>query len=207
LYVIYNEDLPIDVSLNFHYNNLMFSYLSSYDLDYAKFSLGNIGIYKQVEWCIDNKIVLYDIGYGDYEYKRRWVNFVYDFETYYISNKNSLFLRFFSSLHHAKAKLIHYLILKRVNYWFHDTVDRIKSIDKKYVPLEYDEFDSEELQYDNRIIDINTEDSFFLRKPVYDHAYSHQEHINDLMVYKSLDTSNSYVIKGKKSESGFKFKS
>jgi hypothetical protein len=205
LFAIYSDGLPIEVSLNFHYDDLMFSYASSYDLNYSKFSLGNIDIYKQLEWCLDNKIALFDIGYGDYEYKRKWVNLIYDFETYYLTTKKTVFFQLFAYLHHSKAKLIHYLILKKVNYWFHDTVDKIKGIDKTYVPDSYEIYDSKGQQHENNNIDINAKDFFYLRKPVYDHAYTSQEHINDLKVYKSLSDSNAYVIKGKKSEIGFKF--
>lgn len=205
LFVIYNGELPIEVSLNFHYDDIMFSYISSYDLDYSKFSLGNIEIYKQLEWCIDNKIALFDIGYGDYKYKRRWVNFVYDFETIYVADRKSMLLQIYSFLHDTKTNLIHYLILKKVNYWIYDTIDKIKGIDRTFVPDPYEIFDSKGHQYDDNNININTEDSFYLRKPVYDHAYTLQEHIDHLKVFKSQSDSKSYIIKGQKSERGFKF--
>lgn len=204
LYVIYNGDLPIVLSLNFHFEKLMFSAISSYDLNYSKFSLGNIDIYKQVEWCIHNNIELFDIGYGDYPYKRRWINFTYNFETLYIAKKNSVIFQIYTFLSHSKTKLIHYLILKKVNYWFHDTVDKIKGIDKTYVPKEYSVFDSYGHQHDGNSININEDAYFYLRKPVYDYAYTSQEHISDLKIYKSENDSNSYIIKGKKSESGVK---
>ncbi|MDG1729582.1 MAG: GNAT family N-acetyltransferase [Algibacter sp.] len=205
LFVIYNNDLPVDISLNFHNDNLMFSYTCSYDIDYGKFSLGNILNYKLIEWCIHNNIALFDIGYGDYNYKRNWVNLIYDFETVYISHKKSLLLQLYAFYLDSKNKLIHFLILKKVNYWFHDTVDKIKKIDRKYVPSVYVEFDCNAHKHDSNVIDINSENSFFLRKPVYDQAYKYQEHIDNLKVYKSESDTNTYIIKGKTCEVGISF--
>ena len=203
--MIYNNDLPVDISLNFHNDNLMFSYTCSYDIDYGKFSLGNILNYKLIEWCIHNNIALFDIGYGDYNYKRNWVNLIYDFETVYISHKKSLLLQLYAFYLDSKNKLIHFLILKKVNYWFHDTVDKIKKIDRKYVPSVYVEFDCNAHKHDSNVIDINSENSFFLRKPVYDQAYKYQEHIDNLKVYKSESDTNTYIIKGKTCEVGISF--
>ncbi len=92
-----------------------------------------------------------------------------------------------------------------MNYWIHDTIDKFRNIDKTYVPGSYKTFDANGQPYEKDSLDINAKDLFYLRKPVFDHAYRHQEHIDDLKVYKSQTDRNTYIIKGKKSKSGFKF--
>ncbi len=96
LFVIFSNGQPIEISLNFIYDNIMFSYISSYDLDYAKFGLGHINYYKKVDWCIKNKIDLFDMGHGDFAYKRQWANMDYNFLIKKAFFYNSL--RFFITL-------------------------------------------------------------------------------------------------------------
>src|SRR5690606_41905928 len=53
-FVIYDGDHPIEISLNYHLNDVLFSSISSFDIDYAKFGLGHIEIHKQLEWCLEH---------------------------------------------------------------------------------------------------------------------------------------------------------
>ena len=50
LFVIYNKKKAIVIDLNYHFDNILDSAMSSYDIDYAKFGLGNIALVKQLEW-------------------------------------------------------------------------------------------------------------------------------------------------------------
>ena len=49
LFVIYDDDLPIDISLNYHFNKIMFGAISSYELAYSKFGMGSIEKIKLLE--------------------------------------------------------------------------------------------------------------------------------------------------------------
>ncbi|MGB5236596.1 MAG: GNAT family N-acetyltransferase [Flavobacteriaceae bacterium] len=80
LFVIYHDQKPIEISLNYHLGKMLFSYISSFDMDYAKFGLGHVEIFKQLEWCLNNDYIIYDMGVGGTDYKRRWSNYIYQFE-------------------------------------------------------------------------------------------------------------------------------
>lgn len=90
LFVIYDDNKPISICLNYHiFNNLFFYYQSSYDLNYSKFSLGHINVYKFVEWSLNNDYKFIDFGNGILHYKKQWCNIFYNFEYHIIYDKNS----------------------------------------------------------------------------------------------------------------------
>ncbi len=204
LFVIYDESKPIKISLNFHIKSIMVGSVSSYDLNYSKFSLGNIGIYKEIEWCINNQITLFDIGFGDFLYKRKWSNLIYDFETHYISKKNNLLNKLIFYVHNKKSKFTYYIVSKEYNNFFYDNISRLKN-KKVFLDIEYNEFDIREREYSNNLIDTKNKVFEFLKKPTYDLMYKYQEHVNDIKIYKSSTSENTYIIKGKKIETGIKF--
>ncbi|KAA5825638.1 GNAT family N-acetyltransferase [Algibacter amylolyticus] len=87
--VIYNSDIPIGISLNYLVNNILFCWISAYNTNYAKFSLGYVNLYKVVEWSLENNYKLIEWGYGDHDYKIKWSNSVYNFEHHIIYKRNS----------------------------------------------------------------------------------------------------------------------
>jgi len=77
LFVVFDNENPIVVSLNHHFNDRLFSAISSYDIDYSKFSLGSVEIYKKLDWLLENDHKSYEMGMGDLSYKREWCNHIY----------------------------------------------------------------------------------------------------------------------------------
>lgn len=115
LFVIYNQDKPIEISLNYHFNNILFSYISSYDIDYSKFGLGHVEIYKQLEWCIKNGYVLFEMGVGGLDYKRRWSNKIYHYNQYIIYHSNKLTAFVLGNYQITFYRIKEFLKLKGVN--------------------------------------------------------------------------------------------
>ena len=109
LFVIYNESTPIEISLNYHFYKILFISTSSYDIDYAKFGLGHVEIYKQIEWCLANGVQIFEMGDGELDYKRRWSNAIYNFEHHVIYPKNSLVKKGMAQLEIGKIKFREYL--------------------------------------------------------------------------------------------------
>lgn len=72
LFVIYNDGKPINISLNYHYDKIFFYAIPGFDIDYSKFGLGHIMLYKQIEWCFQNNYKHFDMSMGDLDYKRQW---------------------------------------------------------------------------------------------------------------------------------------
>ena len=46
----------------------------------VKYSPGRILLKKQIKWCFENNIDLFDFGPGEFEYKKQWAN---DFKYYF----------------------------------------------------------------------------------------------------------------------------
>lgn len=87
--------------------------IPSYDIDYAKFGLGNISVQKLLEWCIANDYKMLDMGFGAFDYKIKWCNDVYDFEHHIFHRKSSLVSSTLVFLITLKTKLINYLLEKK----------------------------------------------------------------------------------------------
>ncbi|MBR9854796.1 MAG: GNAT family N-acetyltransferase [Algicola sp.] len=115
LFVIYDGSKPIEISLNYHLGPVLFSSVSSYDLDYGKFGLGHVEIYKQLEWCISHEYSLFEMGVGGMDYKRKWSNHIYRFSHWIITPKENLLLGWVGQIEYWKILTKEYLKSKKVN--------------------------------------------------------------------------------------------
>ncbi len=197
LFVIYNGDNPIEISFNYHYNKILFSYLSSYDIDYYKFSLGQIEIYKQLEWCFQNEYSYFEMGWGDLDYKRRWSNTIYTFEHHLIFQKKSILAFLFAVLEGNKTKLIAYLLAKKVNVHY----KKIKGLFKRKETAHQDvpKVKLEKIE-DGNIVDGESPIAFpdvsisFLNAPFNSFLYATQEYYTNVQLYNPIE--NEYIIQG-----------
>ncbi|XMO86098.1 GNAT family N-acetyltransferase [Algibacter sp. AS12] len=114
IFVIYNADIPISISLNYLSNNMIFCWISSYNTDYGRFSLGHVDLYKHVEWCFENNYGLIELGYGDHDYKSKWSNIVYNFEHHVLSKRNSFSGFILGKIEYGKVYLKEFLKHKGV---------------------------------------------------------------------------------------------
>ncbi|AXP82442.1 hypothetical protein CJ739_3380 [Mariniflexile rhizosphaerae] len=204
LFVIYNENEPIEISLNFHFNNILYSSISSYALDYSKFSLGNIEIYKQLEWCLANNVMLFDMGYGDLDYKKSWCNLMYNFESHVIASNNKPVAKMYAFFLKLKYRLINFLIAKKLN----DSYYNLKGYFKKETPKNTSnipEYKTEHIDgaaietQDKQDITQELNTNFrFLKKPIYDFLYTNNEHIKNISVYKLNKPDKTYIATGSK---------
>ena len=209
IFVVYNNKEPIAISLNYHYDSILFSYITSHKTDYSKFSLGNIENYKQIEWCVANNIQLFDTGYGDYQYKRKWSNFIYSFESHVISTQKNKLAIIYSVLLEYKFKFKNYLISKNIDIIYNKIKNNLKGENKqKKETLEYyTEIVQDKINYKlkNVILDKN-EDLSFLNEPLYNFLYTYKEHINNISVYAIVNNQKTFIFKGKASTVKITFK-
>lgn len=202
LFVIYDKEKPIEISINYHVGSIIYSSISSYDLDYGRFSLGNIEIYKQLEWCLLNNIDLFDMGYGDFDYKRKWSNQMYEFENHIIYHKYNFLGVFYSLIKKYQFKIINYLISKKINDRIYGLYEAFKKNDNTVLNLEYKLIPLSSLPNESLYgyhINIDSDNYRFLRKPVYDYLYKYQEHIDNINLLQISKNVNSYIIQGKNS--------
>lgn len=208
LFVIYNDDEPIEISLNFHQGNIMYSAISSYNLDYHKFSLGNVEIYRQLEWCLKNNISFFDMGYGNFDYKIKWSNLAYNFNTLIISKSDNFFLKLYYVYLKTKYRFINYLIEKEVM----DTVRNLLSTFKpqKNNKAELDQYKFEDcntpINKDLKPIKISNVQYSFLQKPLNEFLYASAEHISQVKIFEMVNTENTFVFQSSKKNAKLIFK-
>ncbi len=153
IFVIYHGNKAVSISVSYHYDKLFFYYVTSYDTDYAKFSLGNIMIIKQLEWSYENGYRYFDMGWGDLDYKRRWCNLVYNNTHFFIFPRNSPQAWMWSSLKGNKTRLMAYLLNRGYNKYYgrlkakllprsKNKSDLVRSVPGPIVKGESREFDS-----------------------------------------------------------------
>ena len=208
LFVIYDKDLPIAISFNYIYGSLLFGYISSYDIDYSKFSLGQIIIYKLLEWCLDNQYTQYDMGWGDLDYKKWWCNKIYRFNHHIFYLKRSIPGFLYANLQGNKSRILAFLIAKGVNTRVNQIKNRLKTkqnrpyLDSQYKFIETIPIPDGTLEE----VNMNQEQVHIGKKVINDFLFLTQEHSDDVSLYYS-PTNNLYILKGKKKTKTIQFHS
>ena len=204
VFVIYNEDTPIQVSINFHYQKTFFAYIPAYDIDYAQFGLGNTAVYKQLEWCIENNYAYLDMGNGDYDYKKRWCNYHYQLETHIQYKSSSLRHRLLATKELNIIKLKNG-IKTGINSPFYA---KIKKVIATKTPLN-DSFSCSNYTIENlnegvlhkndalQAIDLKkTTDFQELKKPLCDFLYTTKCHSDTVTIHKIINETHTFLITG-----------
>lgn len=205
LFVIYDGNKPIDICLNYHTKNVFVNYIRAYDIDYSKFRLGYIDIYKQLDWCIENNYRIFDLGPGILTYKKQWCNVTYDFQNLILFNKKSIGNRLFGNLMVRFYKLKIYLDKKNI---IKDRANKtVNSSDNNNEETENGKpnisFGSEPLTAvvipkDATEINIESNNYKHLRNSIYDYLYLNFELKDSVVIYKLNDAEENYILKGKK---------
>jgi len=196
LFVIRNQQEPICVSLNNHTNGNLFSAVSSYDIDYSKFSLGSIEIYKKIEWCLEHNHKIYEFGMGDLEYKREWSNHIYNFEHQIIYPKQSIL-----ALLTAYKEFIKISIKEGVYKLAYNPYKKWKLKQKKRMPLEPNHelfpFETSINLEKYKKIDLTDEAYRYLRKIKIDFIYSNIETTDQVEIFEMDKLNKTFIISGK----------
>ena len=197
-FVIYNNQTPIQISINYHYDTILFAHIPAYDINYSKFGLGNTAVYKQLEWAIENNYKYLDFGDGDLDYKRRWCNYDYKLETQIICKKSSLVGNIVSLI---ELNLVRFKnLMKDLNVDAY--IQKLKQKGGSPVNSEsYEQFNFSDVDENFNMeslekINLLGEEFNFLKKPIFDFIYQYQDHFDSIKVYKENDTT--FVIAGEK---------
>ena len=202
LFVVYDGEKPISINLNYHFENILDSAITSYDIDYAKFGLGNIAVLKKMEWCIQNNYVKIDMRWGELPYKRLWCNAIEEYQCDIVYNNLPIAL----PIAYAVSKLISFkkfLVEHKILPFNLSFITRGSQKSKQNTEIDSEPtFKTEnltELPAVDRLclVDINKNEFEFLRKPVYDFQYSNLEHTNNLIIYELRNSEKSFIIEGK----------
>ncbi len=197
LFVIYHRDNPIEISFNYHYNRILFSYVSSYSIDYYKFSLGQIEIYKQLEWCFLNKYQYFEMGWGDLEYKRKWSNNIYTFEHHLVFKKNSIPAYLYVLFEGNKTRLIAYLLAKKINVPY----NKVKGLFKRKQAtahnaqkVKLENIEDGNIMNGHSPVTFPDNSTTFLKASFNSFLYTTQEYYADVQLYHPIE--NQYIIQG-----------
>ncbi len=198
LFVIYQEDRPIAISVAYHYGSLFFYFIAAFDITYSKFSMGNIMLFKQLEWSIANGYDFFEMAWGDLDYKRRWSNRVQPLENIYILPKKAVGTYIGLLYEMNKSRLITFLINRKVNVYYRQLKNKILGKESSFVPIVYHLIDTDQLPKDaiTGRIDVDLPEFSHLKTILNDFLYTTQEPYENTLIVKY---GSDYYIQGKNS--------
>lgn len=207
LFVIYSNNKPINISLNYHYNDIMFGSVSSFDLNYSKFGLGHIQIYKLLDWCFINKYKMLDMCHGNLDYKKMWCNVIYNFENHIFYKKKSIIAFLINLIIVFKIHVKLFFKRFELDLFFEKITIAWKNKNKiKEVKPELLKYNREVLESIEIILEKNMVKEItsvqhthsYLLKPLYDFLYLNEENINNVKIYEHEKIANTFYFTGQK---------
>ena len=203
-YVIYDRNIPIDICLNFHLDNVIFQFIRTYDIDYSKFNTGYIDLMKQIEWCIAKNIKFISFSKGDFYWKRRWCNTVYDYDYHVLYDKRSLKTVIKANLFCYKMRLWQILREKNIIKWYHNNIrdKRLKILASLHKNPEFKIFDFDKKINPNEIerVEYGDQDYISLKRVINEFLFEYNENEKNVRLYKLIEIPSSYLLCGKKEQ-------
>lgn len=198
LFVVFDDNNPIIISLNHHFHERLFSAISSYDIDYGKFSLGSVEIYKKLDWCIANNHKSYEMGMGDLAYKREWCNHIYNFEHQIFYPKNSISAAINANLEYIKVSFKEFIFKIAYVRYKEFKAKRKKNTNTTHLhSFKASAIEEGKCDKDYPVVDYTTSEYIFLRKFVFDFLYTSIDNVSNVKVVEVSKEQKSYLIVGK----------
>lgn len=195
LYVINDGEVPIGMTLNFNSETTLFSDSTVYDLDYFKFNVGTILMMKQIEWCLKNKIRIYDFSKGHFQYKERWCNNVYKFEHHIIYDSSVVSIGLKAFIIKKLLTLKQYLREHKLRVFLKDNVfNKQRTEINKFNYLEIEKFEWTKGQ------PIKLKEFPHLKKAYNDFLYYNGERKSQTSIYCLKNKEKIFLIEGSKSK-------
>ncbi|WP_422080659.1 GNAT family N-acetyltransferase [Ulvibacterium sp.] len=119
LYVIFDNEKPIGIMLNYLSMHAVHIAITVFDIDYRKSNVGTVNIMNLIQWSLENNFKIVDFSKGHYDYKQRWGSIKYDFEYHIVYNSNSVCSKSIAFFLQHWFKLKQYLRDKKVNELLH----------------------------------------------------------------------------------------
>ncbi len=204
LLVIYNNDTPIGITLNFHADDVLFESITVFDPDYYKFSIGKTSIIKLLEWCFENNYRISDFSKGDFDYKHKWGNLVYDFDYHILYDSKSLRSKLTAAYVESYFKFKLYLREKKVNelyrkYKFKLTGGSTEASSQGLQVLKFEKLESfDQNNTGFKALDYNLEVYSHLLQFVYTFAFANPEPIANIKLFQAITNDKVFVISGSK---------
>lgn len=199
LFVVYDGEQPISVTLNFMDDTVIFDAITTFDIDYSKFNLGYINIMALIEWGLGNGFETLDFSKGYFDYKERWATKRYTFEYHILYDKKNP-----ASVALANTIFLYFKTKQKLREWqlgdvLNKTLFYLKSGNKTGIePLGYEIEVIKQLPNLGILekIEKNTDPYETIREALFSFLYLNSEHIQNVSVYKESN-SNTFFLKGK----------
>ena len=203
LFVVFNDEEPIAITLNYFSNDVIFDAITVFDTDYAKFHLGSVNIMSLIEWAIDNGFKILDFSKGYFDYKTRWATKHYYFEYHILYDSKSpiswlrakilgIFLRMKQFLREKNLNIF----LNKLRYKLYPKnnkqTGKIANTARKLI------FEDVSEEHETSMTKINPH-SQENKKLLFEFLYLFGENIKDVDMFL-LGESDRILIKGKKTE-------
>ena len=199
LFVIYNNDQPIALRLNYYSEDIIFDAITVFDIDYNKFHIGKISIMKILEWAFENKYKTFDFSKGYFDYKERWSDLKYNFEYHLYYDAKSIGSVLIANSIARFFKTKQYLRELEVNKKLHKLTYFTRKKTTKNAII--NEISESEINIKNDMlteISLNN-DLFYLKKSIFDFLFITSEHLNSLKIYQvKHDHQKLFLLKSKK---------
>ncbi|MGS2726150.1 GNAT family N-acetyltransferase [Psychroserpens sp. BH13MA-6] len=209
LLIISQSDVPIGITLNFHSETVLFETITVFDPDYYKFSIGKTSIIKLLEWCFDNNYRISDFSKGDFDYKHKWANTIYDFNYHVLYDSKSLIACFRAHIVIAYYKLKLFLRKKHVNEFYRKMKYLLSGQDHQHTSHDKVDFDVTYIkEFDKTLyesIDYKASADYFSPMYVYTFLFANPEPISKIKVFKHKE-QHTYIISGSKKSQQITFK-
>ncbi|WP_298534081.1 GNAT family N-acetyltransferase [uncultured Algibacter sp.] len=194
LFVIYVNKDPVQITLNHHFKKKLFVTITSFDIKYSKFSLGNISIYKTLEWCLKNEYDLLDMAYGELPYKKAWSNCIYNFEHHILYQKNNIKSLLKAKIEQGILTIKNNLKAFNLDYYFDK---RYKKNKNPYVKCN-NYITSLEPQFlltnEFKLTEFRNEKYTCIKEEILNFLYTSKEKLAKLKIYKNKAETNYLVI-------------
>lgn len=202
LLVIYNETTPIGITLNFHAEDILFETITVFDPDYYKFSIGKTSIIKLLEWCFEHNYRISDFSKGDFDYKHKWSNLVYDFDYHLLYDSKSITAVLKAKYVQSYYRLKLFLRRKKVNELYRKYKFLLKEKEKD---VSHQNFKIEKIEEfipseNYKIIDFTSETYKFLPQFVYTFMFANPEPVEEIKVFKQKDVDVFVIVGSKKGQ-------
>ncbi|MCE2612397.1 GNAT family N-acetyltransferase [Flavobacteriaceae bacterium D16] len=112
----------IAIALNYHFRDILYAAIISFDPEFHRYSPGRQMFYRQVEWCFENNYRLIDLAWGNFDYKIKFSNAVYKFRTHAIYPKKNFRLKVIAFVILHLTRLKYYLVQVRDRKWKNPSV-------------------------------------------------------------------------------------
>ena len=123
IFVVYDNQVPIAISINFVYGDILVVAMRTFDVNYSRLSIGNIEIYRLIEWCITNNVTTLDYSKGERDYKRRWCDTEYYYERHIVYDSTSIKAKSIALSIAGFHNFKQYLRKKKINLLVHRIIN------------------------------------------------------------------------------------